>query len=57
MTLMASIYSDDCGSNADDEYATLEPTLTFTDSTPEPDVARLDSCGTFGPKSSAIKDC
>jgi hypothetical protein len=27
--------------NAEDEHAALEPTLTFTDSAPEPDVARL----------------
>jgi hypothetical protein len=33
--------SEHSESNADDEYAALEPTLTFTDSVPEPDVARL----------------
>ena len=33
--------SDACESNVDNEYAALEPVLTFTDSTPEPhDVLR-----------------
>ena len=33
--------NDDCNSNADDEYAVLEPVLTFAESTTGPQVAAL----------------
>jgi len=51
-----SEHSDDCESNADDEYAALEPTLTFTDSVPEPDVARLAARLGQNPRPSKIAD-
>ena len=41
---------DDCDSNADDEYAVLEPALTFPESTIGPHVAGL-AARTCGPES------
>jgi PIF1-like helicase len=51
-----SVHSDDCESNAGDEYAVLEPALTFTDSTTEPHVAHLAARLGHNPRPSRIAE-
>ena len=48
--------SEACESNADNEYAVLEPVLTFTDSTPEPHVTHLAARLGHNPRPSKIVD-
>ena len=48
--------NDDCDSNADDEYAMLEPVLTFAESTTVPHVASLAARVGQNPSPSHISD-